>query len=121
MQSNNNDDNYDDNNNNKDVVIASVSKNSDYHYIVFFVPVAVAVAEAAKDVIHPCRCLLTSMLLHRRRGGDPLSSKPQSTDDNKDNDALMTSTSKNDNDHLRSLSGLRMMVEFPAQPEAVAC
>ncbi len=95
-------------------MIASTSKKNDDHDVVFFVPFMVTVAAADKGVIDPCRCLLTSMPLHRRRGGDRLSSKPQSANNNEDNDASIASTSKNDKDHLRSLSGLRTMVELPA-------
>ncbi len=126
----NNDDDYDDDNNNKDVVIddddnnnkdvviASTIKKNDDHDVIFFVPVVVAIAAVDEGVIHPCRYLLTSMPSRRRRGRDPSLPKPRSANDNKNNDALIASASKNDKDHLRSLSGLRMRVEFPAQPEA---
>jgi hypothetical protein len=49
-----------------------------------------------------------------------LTSKPRSTNDNEDNDALIASASKNGEDHVQSLLGLQMMVESPMQPEAVA-
>jgi hypothetical protein len=55
-----NDNDYDDDNNNKDAVIASTSKKNDDHNIVFFAPVAVAIAATDEGVIHPCRCPLTS-------------------------------------------------------------
>ncbi len=84
-------------------------------------PVAVVLAVADKGVIRLRRCLLISTLSGRRRGGDPLLSKPLSADNNEDNDTLIASMSKNDKDHMQSLLGLRMMVESPAQPEAVAC
>ncbi len=106
-QNNNNDDDYNDDNDNKDVVIASTSKKNDDHNVVFFVPVAVAIAVADKGVIHPCRCPVTLTPSCRRRGGDPLLSKPRSADNIKDNDASIASASKNDEDHcLRSSSGL---------------
>jgi hypothetical protein len=64
-----------------------MSKKNDDHNVVFFVPVAVPIVAVDKGVIHPRRCLLTSTLSCRRRGEDPSSSKLQSTDDDKDNDA----------------------------------
>jgi hypothetical protein len=114
QQRDNNDDNYDDNDDNKDVVIASTSKNNDDHDVVCFAPVTVAIAAADKGVICPCRCPLTLTLLHRRRSGDPLLSKPQSAFDSEDNDTLIASASKNKEDHVWSLSGLRTTVELPA-------
>ncbi len=114
----NNEDDYDNDDDGKDVVIASTSKKHDNHDVVFFVPVAVAITAADEGVIHPCRCPMTSTPSCRRRGGDPSLSKPQSTDDNKDNDASIASVSKNDKDHLRSSSGLQTMVESPVQSEA---
>jgi hypothetical protein len=114
----NNDQNYDDEDDDKDVVIASTSKKNDDHNVIFFVPVAVAVAAADEGVIQPRRCPLTSTPSRRRRGGDPWSLKPRSADDNKDNDASIASASKNDEDDLRSSSGLQTSVESPAQPEA---
>jgi hypothetical protein len=120
-QSDNNEDNYNDDNDNKDVVIASESKNNDNHNVIFFAPVAVAVTVADEGVIRPCRCPLTSMPLCRRRGGDPSSSKPRSSNDNEDNDALIASMSKNNKDHIWSSSGLRMRVVLLVQPEVVAC
>jgi hypothetical protein len=82
-RSDNNDKNYnddDDNKDNKDVMIASTSKNNDDHDVGIFAPVVVAVAAADKGVICLHRCLLTLTPLHRRRGGDPLLSKPQRAD-----------------------------------------
>ncbi len=114
----NNDYDYDDADSNKDVVIASTSKKNDEHDVVFFAPVAVAVAAADEGVIHWCRCPLTSTQSRRRRGGDPSLAKPRSANDNEDNEALIASASKNDEDHLRSSLGLRTTVESPAQPEA---
>jgi hypothetical protein len=114
----NNDNDYDDDDYDKDVVIARTSKKNNDHDIVFFAPVAVAIVEVDKGVTHPHRCLLTLTPLRRRRGGDPLSSKPWSANNNKDNYASVASTSKNDEDHLRSSLGLRTTVELPAQPEA---
>jgi hypothetical protein len=102
-------------------VIASMSKNDDNHNVVFFAPVMVAVAAADEGVICPHSCLLTSTLLPRRRGGDPSSLKPQSADNNKDNDASIASMSKNNKDHVQTLVGLWTMVELLAQPEAVTC
>ncbi len=102
-------------------MIPSMSKNNDDHDVDFFPLVAVAVTAVDKGVICPRRCPLTSMLLGRRRGGDPSLSKLQSANNNEDNDALIASVSKNDEDHVRSLSGLRTMGELPAQPEVVAC
>ncbi len=67
-------------------MISSASKNNDNHDNVFFAPVAVAIAAVHNGVIRPCRCLLTSMPLQRRRGGGQLSSKPHSTNDNNEND-----------------------------------
>jgi hypothetical protein len=83
---NNNDNDYNEDSDDKDVVIASTSKKNDNHNILFFAMVMVAVVVADKGVIHPRRCPLTSTPSGRRRGGDPLSSKPQSANDNKDND-----------------------------------
>ncbi len=103
--SNNNDANYDDDDNNEDVVIASVSKNNDDHNVVFFAPVAVAVAMMDEGVIHPQKCPLTLTPWHRRRGGDPSSSKPRSADNNKDFDASIASTSKNNEDHCGHCRG----------------
>ncbi len=99
-QSNNNNDNYNDDNNDKDAVIASASKNNDDQEVVFFLLFVVAVAAADIGVIRPCRFPLTLPLSRRRRGGDPLSSKPWIASDNKDNDALIASTSKNNQDHV---------------------
>jgi hypothetical protein len=101
-RSNNNDDNYDGINDDKDVMIASSSKNNDKHNIVFFALDTVAILEADKGVSCLHRCPLTLMPSRRRRGGDPLLSKPQSTKDNKDNDTLIASMSKNNEDHVRS-------------------
>ncbi len=115
-QKDNNHDDYDDDYDNKDVVITSTSKKNDNHNVVFFALIAVAVAVVDEGVIHPRRCLQTSTLLCRRRGGDPLLSKPRSKDDNKDNDALIAIASKNDEDNLRSLLGLRTMVELYMLP-----
>ncbi len=120
-RSNNNNDAYDYNDDDKDVVIARASKNNDNHNVVFVAAVVVAVPAADEGVIRPCRCPLTTTPLHRKRSGDPSSSKLWSTKDNKDNNALIASASKNQEDHVRSLLGLPMMVESPAQPEAVAC
>ncbi len=114
----NNDDNYNDDGDDKDVIIASASKKNDDHNVIFFAPVAVTIAVADKGVICPRRCPLTLMPLHRRRGGDPSWLKPWSTDDNEDNNTSIARVSKNDEDHLWSLLGLRMMVEPLAQPEA---
>jgi hypothetical protein len=97
-------------------MIASRSKKSDDQDVVFFVPFVVAVVAADKGVIHPCNCLLTLTPSRRRRGGDPSLSKPQSADDNKDNNALIASAGKNEEDHLQSLLGLQTTVELLAQP-----
>ncbi len=99
-------------------MIASTSKKNDDHKVVFFAQVAVAVAAADEGVIHPRRCPLTSTPLLRRRGRDPSLPKPQSGNDNQDNDTLIASASKNEEDHLRSSPGLQTTVELPAQPEA---
>jgi hypothetical protein len=119
LWNNNNDNDYDDDDYDKDVVIARTRKKNDDHDIIFFAPVAVAIAAVDKGVIHPRRCPLTSMPLRRRRGGDPSSSKPWSANNNEDNDASIASTSKNDEDHLRSSLGLRTTVESLSQPEAM--
>ncbi len=113
-RSDNNNNNYDDNDDNKDVMIASASKNNDNHNAIFFAPVAVTVTAADEGVICPRRCPLTLMPSHRRRGREPLLLKPQSTKNNKDSDAWIASASKNDEDHLRSSSGLQTKVELPA-------
>jgi hypothetical protein len=108
-----NNDDYNDDDNNKDVRIAKTSKKNDGHDVLFFAPVAVDVTAADKGVIHPRRCLLTLMPLRRRRGGDPSSLKPWSASNSENNDASIASASKNDEDHLQSLSGLRTIVELP--------
>jgi hypothetical protein len=113
-RSNNNYIDYDDDDNNKDVMIASTSKNNDNHNVIFFAPVAVAIATADEGVIRPFRCLLTLTPLHRRRGRDPLLLELQSTYNNKDNETLIACTSKNNKDHLQSLSGLQTTVELTA-------
>ncbi len=95
-------------------MIASASKNNDNHNVIFFAPVAVAVAAADEGVIRPQRCPLTLMPTHGRRGWDPSSSKLWSANNNRDNDALIASTSKNNEDHVRSSLGLQMTVELLA-------
>jgi hypothetical protein len=112
--SNNNSNNYYNHVNNKDFMIASASRNNDGHNVIFFAPLTVAVTAADEGVTHPCRCLLTSTPSCRRRGGDPLLSKPQSTKNDKDNDASIASASKNNKDHMRSLLGWQTMVELLA-------
>ncbi len=91
-------------------MIASASKNQDNHNLVFFALVMVVVVAVDDSGTCPRGCLLTltplsisSQCARRRRGGDPLPSKPQSyNDDNGDDndndnkDAVIASASKND-------------------------
>ncbi len=107
-------DNNDNNDDNKDAVIASVSKNDENHNVVFFAPVRVVVTAADKGGTHPHGHPPTSMPSCRRRGKDLLSLKPQSNSNDEDNDALITSVSKNNEDQVQLSSGLRVMVELPA-------
>ncbi len=94
-------------------MIASTSKNHDNHNVVFFVLVVVVVAAADNGGTCLRGRQLTLTPLHiscqrtrRRRGGDPLSSKPRSYNDNNDSDndnddkdPAIASASKNDNNH----------------------
>jgi hypothetical protein len=75
--SDNKDNNYDDNDDNdENVVITSASKNNYNHDVVVFAPFTFAITAADKGVTRPRRRPLTSMPLCRRRGKDPLLSKP---------------------------------------------
>ncbi len=112
LRSNNDEDN---DNKEEDAAFASASKNNNDHKIVAFMLVGVIVRAADKGGTRSCGHLPTSTPLRRRRGGDPLLTKLQSNDNDKDNDASIASASKNDKDHVRSLlAGLRTMVESPA-------
>jgi hypothetical protein len=99
--------------NDENAVIASARKNNDDHDVFFFAPVGVILVVADKGEARPHGRPPTSMPLPRRRGGDLLSSKPQSNNDDKVDEALIASASKNDEDHVQLLSGLQTMVVLP--------
>jgi hypothetical protein len=94
-------------------MIASASKNHMDHNVVFFMLVVVVVAAVGDGRTRPRRHPLTLTPLRdscqhvmRRRGKDPLSSKPWSYNDNDDDDndsdnkdSVIASASKNNDDH----------------------
>jgi hypothetical protein len=110
----------DNNNDGKDAVVASASKNNDDHKVVLFAMVGFVVAAADEGRTRLRGRLPTLMPLHRRRGGDLLSLKLQSNNNDKGDEASIASASKNNKDHLRPLLGLQTTVESLARPEAMA-
>jgi hypothetical protein len=108
-----NDDDKGNDNDDEDTVIPSASKNHNNHNVVFFAPVVVVVGAVDNSGTRPhgCPLMLTPLRVscrhaRRRRGRDPLSSKPWSynddndgDNDNDDKDAVNASVSKNDDNH----------------------
>ncbi len=95
-------------------MIARARKSNDRHDVIFFAPIVVVVTVADKGGTHPQGCPPKWTPSSRRRGRDPLLLKPQNDNDDKDNDALIASTSIKDEDHVRLSSGLQRTVESPA-------